>query len=422
MRILIADDERLVRLSIRSMIEELGEKGLIERALIEEVQNGLELESALQTFCPHLAFVDIKMPIKSGLEVIEHAGVADTRAFWVLLTGYAEFSFAKRAIEMGVLDYLVKPASPDDILKVIQQTGKRVQMQVNTETLTLAGKLGSLFRKTTDQEFDQFFSMRYFLGGVILCREEANPKEERASGTTQRERRIIRELTGHLTSSLERISFSHYPFNICSAVVFSENGNLVVALSFLSDLVDEIKDIGQHLESLITHILESSSCEGSRWLYLPLMQPCDAEHFVRSVAECEQVSTVRMGQTEEIEGKGGQSAKRKEQVEKALEIVHTVYKSDIGLAQVADELGLSPNYLSSEFKTYTGVNFTDYITRLRMDSACELLKISGMSVKKTASELGYTSWRYFSKLFCQTYGIKPSEYIEKHRWGAHRGG
>ena len=54
--------------------------------------------------------------------------------------------------------------------------------------------------------------------------------------------------------------------------------------------------------------------------------------------------------------------------------MHSAYKSDIGLAQVADELGLTPNYLSSEFKAYTGVNFTDYITRLRMNSACELLK------------------------------------------------
>ena len=286
---------------------------------------------------------------------------------------------------------------------------------MNTETLTLEGKLGALFRKTTDQEFDLFFSRRYFLGGVILCRKDITQRDVMHAAITQRDSRIMSELTGHLRSSLERFSCSYYPFDICSAVVFSENGNLVVTLSFRSDLTDEIKDIGHHLESLITPLLESSSFEGGRWLYLPLLSPCDAEHFLLRVTECEQVRPVGTGQTEESESRSGQSARRKEQVEKALAIVHRAYKSDIGLAQVADELGLSPNYLSSEFKACTGVNFTDYITRLRMDSACELLKISGMSVRKTASELGYTSWRYFSKLFCQTYGIKPSEYIEEHR-------
>lgn len=415
MRILIADDERLVRLSIRSMIEELGEKDLIKRAVIEEVQNGLELESSLQTFHPHLAFVDIKMPIRTGLEVIEHAEAANTRVFWVLLTGYAEFSFAKRAIEAGVLDYLVKPASPEDLLKVIHQAEKKVQIQVNTETLTLAGKLGSLFRRTNEQDFDRFFSHRYFSGGVILCRNGAYQKGEQASEVSRRDRRIMSELTGLLTSSLEQFSFSCYPFDICSAVVFSGNGNLVVTLSFQTDLIDEIMDVGQHLESLVTGILKSSSFEGGRWLWLPLLPPCDAKNFVRRVSDYEQAGPLQSGQTEETDRKGSPSAKRKEQVEKALEIVHSAYKSDIGLAQVADELGLTPNYLSSEFKAYTGVNFTDYITRLRMNSACELLKTPGMSVKRTASELGYTSWRYFSKLFCQTYGVRPSEYIEEHR-------
>ena len=119
MRILIADDERLVRLSIRSMIEELGEKGLIERALIEEVQNGLELESSLQTFCPHLAFVDIKMPIKSGLEVIGTYPGSRCKS----LLGPALPAMQSSPMQNGLskrewLDYLVKPAGPDEILKV----------------------------------------------------------------------------------------------------------------------------------------------------------------------------------------------------------------------------------------------------------------------------------------------------------------
>ncbi len=415
MRILIADDERLVRLSIRSMIEELQEKGLCERAVIEEAQNGIELESALRAFHPHLAFVDIKMPGKSGLEVIEQAGKEVDRLFWVLLTGYAEFSFAKRAIDAGVLDYLVKPASSRDVLKVIQAAERKALILINAETLLHAGKLSSLLRRTTDQEFDSWFAHRLFLGGLLLWNRDEHEKNEHNGDFPSSDVLLMREFKKHLDSSLERFTLQYYPFGICSAAVYSENGNLIVSVSHQSRIPDGLRAIGEHLDTFITGILDSSFPEGRPLTWRPLPVSSDAQRFVDRVAHWEQSEHERTQPVPGLRAVKGQSVKRTEQIEKAIDLVNRTYTRDIGLAQIADELGLTPNYLSSEFKACTGVNFTDYITHLRMESACDLLKSPGMSVKMTAAELGYTSWRYFSKLFCQTYGIRPSQYIEENR-------
>ncbi|MDF2669990.1 MAG: transcriptional regulator [Paenibacillus sp.] len=79
-------------------------------------------------------------------------------------------------------------------------------------------------------------------------------------------------------------------------------------------------------------------------------------------------------------------------------------------AAVAARLALSPGYFSVLFKQYTGFTPVEYVMRLRMDRAKQLLMNSDMPVRRIAEEVGYTDPLYFTRLFTRETGISPREF------------
>lgn len=81
---------------------------------------------------------------------------------------------------------------------------------------------------------------------------------------------------------------------------------------------------------------------------------------------------------------------------------------DLGLARVAEELGVSTGHLSRTFKSETGSSFQDYLSSLKMDYAATLLRESSMKIEEISSLLGYSTPQYFSARFKALYGMTPS--------------
>jgi len=91
------------------------------------------------------------------------------------------------------------------------------------------------------------------------------------------------------------------------------------------------------------------------------------------------------------------------------------YMKNFGINQVADELNLTPNYLSSLFHKITGIYFSDYLNSYRLEKAKKiLLSNSSASIKDIAMMVGYSNARYFSSLFKQSYSILPTTYRKQH--------
>ncbi len=90
------------------------------------------------------------------------------------------------------------------------------------------------------------------------------------------------------------------------------------------------------------------------------------------------------------------------------------YRSDIGIAQIAEKLHVTPNYLSTLFHKRTGTTFMKYLTKLRMLKAKELLADPDIQVQQVAEQVGYYSVRHFTKVFTTFFGHYPSEQRKKH--------
>ncbi|MFP7299371.1 helix-turn-helix domain-containing protein [Neobacillus niacini] len=108
---------------------------------------------------------------------------------------------------------------------------------------------------------------------------------------------------------------------------------------------------------------------------------------------------------------------RNEDVVKAQRYVQTHLSEKISLTDVAEHLHLNSSYFSRMYKKETGEGFVEYVTRLKMEKAIELLDHSIKSVEQIAYELGFDSKSYFLKTFKKFYGLSPKSYKFKDKAG-----
>lgn len=125
----IADDERMIRLGLKLMIEDLK----LPLCYGGEARDGVELIELLEIVKPTICFIDIKMPHKDGLQTIKEAKVLSPSTYWVILTGFSKFEYAKEAIKLGVTDYLLKPIAPEELEKTVSQIVAEIQNQKNQQ-------------------------------------------------------------------------------------------------------------------------------------------------------------------------------------------------------------------------------------------------------------------------------------------------
>lgn len=103
-KMLIADDEALVCIGLQSMLK--WEDYQIE--IVGIAHNGAQAEEMIESLRPDLVISDIKMPVKTGLQVAESVRDKYGRIpLFIFLTSYEEFEYARRAIHLQAADYLV---------------------------------------------------------------------------------------------------------------------------------------------------------------------------------------------------------------------------------------------------------------------------------------------------------------------------
>lgn len=100
-------------------------------------------------------------------------------------------------------------------------------------------------------------------------------------------------------------------------------------------------------------------------------------------------------------------------VDQVVSFIDENYMFDIGVAQIAMQLHVTPNYLSSLFHKKMGMTFMKYLTRIRMLRAKELLGDAKLSIQDVAEQVGYYSSRHFTKTFTEFFGFYPSDYRKK---------
>jgi two-component system, response regulator PdtaR len=120
LRILVADDESVIVLSLKSQLKALGYE------VVGEASNGEEAVAQARSLQPDLIIIDIKMPNMDGIEAARRITMERPVPI-VLLTAWSEQELVDRAAESGIFAYLMKPASDEDLLPAIMLASARFQ-------------------------------------------------------------------------------------------------------------------------------------------------------------------------------------------------------------------------------------------------------------------------------------------------------
>ncbi|NLU07331.1 response regulator [uncultured Clostridium sp.] len=100
----------------------------------------------------------------------------------------------------------------------------------------------------------------------------------------------------------------------------------------------------------------------------------------------------------------------KNTIHAAIDFINQNFSKDINLENTATKVHLSPQYFSRYFKYNTGVNFIDYLSRIRIKESKRLLTTTEKSIRSIALSVGYTDPAYFSKVFAKHEGLSPNKY------------
>lgn len=110
-----------------------------------------------------------------------------------------------------------------------------------------------------------------------------------------------------------------------------------------------------------------------------------------------------------------EDAKNKRIIEATKAFIRKNIGMDISRDDVAANVFLNPDYLSRIFKRATGYSISEYILKIRMSVACELLTKTELSISKVAASCGYTHMAHFSKMFKKETQLTPNEYRLKYK-------
>jgi response regulator NasT len=165
MRILIAEDETIIRLDLRDLLERAGHE------VVAEARDGEEAVAMARSHEPDVAVLDVRMPRLDGIEAAK--AILDERPIpIVMLTAYGEDELVARAVEAGVFGYLVKPFREQDLVPAIATARARFAelAAVREEAESLADALaarkaierakGLLMTKEGLSESDAFARLR----------------------------------------------------------------------------------------------------------------------------------------------------------------------------------------------------------------------------------------------------------------------
>lgn len=118
--LLIADDEEMILQGMRDFIQ----RKTVCFGKIYCAQNGQEALDIVFKYHPDAMLLDIKMPVKSGLDVMKETIKAGRCPKTIILSGYEEFAYAQQALRLGAVDYLLKPCRSTEVLMKLEKAVK----------------------------------------------------------------------------------------------------------------------------------------------------------------------------------------------------------------------------------------------------------------------------------------------------------
>lgn len=359
MRLLIVDDEPLIVEGLASMEW--------EKLNIDHVYKATSGEQALQIIESQtidIVITDIQMPDMTGLELIASASRSRKRKY-IILTGYADFEFAKQAIKLSVHEYLLKPVSDEELLKAVSKAVNSIKIEQET--------FNEIMRDLQPVEHDidiKAFNFLYENPQLINLLDSDN--------WDLAEEKLI-EVFKQLT--LEKFHYHEFIiqayFMICNTFTYytHKNGHFLVEI------------IGSKFNEM-HHAAAKGSVQKLREVTFDIFRRLK-EEFKKEKEKSKNHQTV---------------------IDQVNIYVNSNLHNEISLQEAAESVYLHPAYLSKLYKAETGRSFSEFVYIKKMTEAANQLTHGNKKIYEIAMAVGYRDTSYFIRKFKEYFSFTPQEY------------
>ncbi|WP_028306999.1 response regulator [Desulfitibacter alkalitolerans] len=509
LRLLIAEDELIERKSLRFLISKYYQ-GEIE--IVGEAADGKHAHELAVELKPDIILMDIQMPLMDGLQASEMIKANHPDVEILILTAYSYFDYAKKAIGIGISDYLVKPYSDEKLCeamdKIIQEIRTKKSQRLKNKELQKQVKSLRFFIEK-EIILDIIHGANLTQGKIEMYKSMLNIQDETAACMIIRTEtdhslqndKLLRAAKDHLKSYAKGlIGFSFYkdmvlvlygdqintainsgPFKdaVSSLELYlKQNYELTISIglgsvsSSFSEMHLSYAQAREYLDIKLTkgsadknrsfiyekelHLCESiinQDLDGAIKVFKELFYYCKGLPNLNINNYVKQLTVLidrninqffghgfKLKDVEIIHGEIDNLTDSKEMIiyfEKLLsdmvltitehkkdrtqQVIHVVKEyiddnyadSSLSLNQVADYIGISSFYLSKCFKKVEGINFKEYLIKVRINRAKHLMRVEKKTVQEAAFAVGYTDPNYFSRAFKNYVGVSPKEYTNK---------
>lgn len=451
-KVLIADDEA----SVMEALENSLSWNEMDMEIVYYAKNGKEALAAAESNDIDIAILDIRMPGMNGLEICAALRQRKENIQLIIISGYAEFSYAERAMEYGVLGYCLKPLDYEKLKKLLvkaQAAIKKSQgVDLNPDLMDaveagdekkiceiLAGcgldskqiyvsvSIGNLEKELSCQKIvlqigrDQY---GYLTDRLVAPDIRLSDQKPEIQGIGYEEEPIS---VFQIKDALFRCRVRAYQFFITGKPICCGSGNGEDAGAILNSFAEDIKRgnwdaICRRLQGMSAELqnkFDITSCVRLNNLIFSssLFRDADTDYYIydfhQLVSEYGNFQQMAEKLAEFVKGAGDLGNNEEysnASFMKLLSYIEENYRSDISLTSAASELHMNPNYVSRMFKKEAGITFIHYIIQMRIEEAVRLLTTTNRSIVDIAMEVGFNDYFYFLKTFKKFMHKTPSQY------------
>ncbi|MBO9605781.1 MAG: response regulator [Paenibacillaceae bacterium] len=237
------------------------------------------------------------------------------------------------------------------------------------------------------------------------------------------------KLVHESTHGKDRLDLAEYDKLLDKYKLFMANitdGQIEATMSLLDRFLDEFSDLPISFVHRLLMDLFSMAFRFYSDRGMISKAPHETAYDYHAVVEIMDVKEIRTWARQFLSGLMTLNASSRENnanliVDAAKSYIQNNYHRDLTLEEVANQVFLNHIYFSRIFKQATGINYIEYLTRLRIQKAIELLETREYKIHEITEKVGYLNSKYFTRLFKQATGVTPKDYIRQqslHSQGA----
>ena len=418
-KVLLVDDEYMITEGLKRLIP-------FDKWDMEVVATANHADDALDYVQEHpvdIVISDVNMPDKTGLEMIGEMKDLLPDAYYILLSGYQEFDYVKKAMNLNVVDYLVKPVDKVELghllEKIVTQLREKVQepetlsQQLDEEAFKahLTQKENWWIGLSKEKQGD--FVIPYYVLGqdwqIVIAAQKFDgllvmPFELPYQANFEKWKFDVEKALFYGTVNLDQSEslFSYYE-PIYRVIIQGNLQQIIEELNLLEKIVLEntprvsiTKQLFTQFVMDVFHLFEHLKADDMTDIVKRIHAITNFEDLV---AYTKETLTSFFGQY-----------RMNENVVSVLEVIGRDYKKELSLKDISKDLFINPVYLGQLIKKETNSTFAELLNKQRIKAAQQLLLSTNDSIEDICYTVGYSNVGYFYKVFRKLCGKSPKAY------------